>query len=349
MPNRFYVAPPNPLQALLLGEQSYNEANQNALRERAADLYRSGDTRGALSALLNSGDSKLLSALSDYEGTANSVYGTPIYGTNDKGETAVGSFDKRGQFRPIATPGFTPAPGVKTIQTPQGDYVINSKSGAPVGGGTAPAEGAPQPGQTPGFYPANNRGKAADVEIGKVQGEKAATIGQAKTTLDSAISNVDRMSDVARGIINNPALEKITGLQGVFPNMPGGRAANVQAQLDNLTSQVGFSVLQAMRDASKTGGALGQVSDFENRQLQNNLAALSRSQSADQYRAQLQKIIDWGEGVKQRLQAAYDKDYGSLPNASPSGIKVPRVGEVRDGYGYKGGDPSDPASWVKVK
>ncbi len=319
MPNRFYVAPPNPLQALLLGEQSYNDANQNALRQRAADLYASGDKTGALSALLNSGDSKLLTGLAHYEAAANSVYGTPIYGTDDEGHTAVGTFDKKGQFRPIATPGFTPTPGVKTIQTPQGEYVINSKSGAPVGGGAAPMEGAPQQGTTPGFYPADTQGVAAKKEFGKEQGERAAALGQAKATLDTATANIDRMSDVARSIINNPALSKITGIQGVFPNMPGGRAANVQAQLDNLTSQVGFSVLQAMRDASKTGGALGQVSDFENRQLQNNLAALSRAQSEDQFRAELRRVIAWGEGVKQRLQNAYNSDYGSIRKPQSSG------------------------------
>jgi len=318
MANRFYVAPPNPLQALLLGEQSYNEANQNALRQRAADLYASGDKTGALSALLNSGDSKLLTGLAHYEAAANSVYGTPIYGTDEQGNTAVGTFDKKGQFRPITTPGFTPTPGVKTIQTPQGEYVINSKSGAPVGGGAAPTTGAPQPGQpSPGFYPADNRGAAFDKEAGKVQGEKASTMGQAKSALDTAAANIDRMSDVARSIKDDPALSKITGIQGVFPNMPGGRAANVQARLDNLTSQVGFSVLEAMRNASKTGGALGSITEGEHKLLQNNLIALSRAQDEKQYREQLQKLIDWGDGVKQRLQAAYDKDYGSLPNASP--------------------------------
>ncbi len=35
--------------------------------------------------------------------------------------------------------------------------------------------------------------------------------------------------------------------------------------------------------------------------------------------------------------------------AKPSGVAVPKVGETRDGYRYKGGDPALPASWVALK
>src|SRR3546814_20638654 len=42
----------------------------------------------------------------------------------------------------------------------------------------------------------------------------------------------------------------------------------------SLKSQIACSVRQAMRDASKTGGALGAVSEKELSLLQNNLAAL---------------------------------------------------------------------------
>lgn len=331
--NQFSVRVPNALEALMLGEQAYTGAQQDIARKQAQDDLISGNTRSALARLIGANDPRMVQALGAYETAANTVYGTPIYGKGPNGEDQIGTFDKSGKFRPIDTGNFQPTPGIKTIETPQGTYVVGSKSGAPLGG-PAPVQGvqpAPsQPQQSPGFYPADNRGKARDVKLGGEEGEKAATLGQAKTTLDSAVANIDRLSDAVKSISNDPALGKITGIQGVFPNWPGGRAANVQARLDNVTSQAGFAVLQAMRDASKTGGALGQVSDYENRQLQNNLAALSRAQDEKQYREQLQKIVEWGEGVKQRLQAAFDQDYARLPkpNQQPT-TQAPQPTEMR--------------------
>jgi hypothetical protein len=47
-----------------------------------------------------------------------------------------------------------------------------------------------------------------------------------------------------------------------------------------------------MRAASKTGGALGQVSDREGALLQSSLGALDIGQSPTQFKAQLKKIKD---------------------------------------------------------
>lgn len=324
MANPFYVEPANPLQALMLGVQGYDrgrksvkEADLEAARKEAAQVMQSGgDTRGVLARLLSAGDFQTINALGQYHNNANSVYGTPIYGTGTDGKPAIGSFDKSGTFRQIATPGFTVTPGVKTVETSQGTYVIGSKDGQPTGG--MPAGAPPMPGQPPGaqprpgFFPNDHIGKSRDTRLGQEQGEKLAGMGQAKAALDNATTNIDRMGDVIRQIGADPALGKITGVQGVFPNWPGGRAANVQARLDNLTSQVGINVLQAMREASKTGGAVGNITEREWPILQNNLAALSRVQDEKQFRTELNKLVAWGEGVKQRLKQAYDTDYGSL-------------------------------------
>lgn len=45
-----------------------------------------------------------------------------------------------------------------------------------------------------------------------------------------------------------------------------------------------------MRAASKTGGALGQVSDREGQLLQSSLGALDQGQSPKAFREQLDKI-----------------------------------------------------------
>lgn len=365
MANPFYIEPANPLQALMLGSQAYGEAQLGGGRQRAADALRTGNEQAALAELLGVGATKDITALGHYQQGANSLYGTPVYLQKQDGTYGVGTFDKRGRPHVIDWgPGYSPTVPSKAIDVGTGTVMAPGRVAGPAGpSGTGittgqPSSQFPSPGAS-GVYPKDVAGAAREKQYGKEIGDRQAELGKAKAGLDNAFANINRMSDVARNIASDPNLGRITGLQGVFPNWPGGRAADVQARLDNLTSQVGFAVLQAMRDASKTGGALGQVSDFENRQLQNNLAALQRAQSPEQFKAELGKIIQWGDGVKQRLQAAYNQDYGSLPlpnagaqpttNVAPPRPTAPKIGEIRDGYRYKGGDPADEANWFKMK
>lgn len=72
--------------------------------------------------------------------------------------------------------------------------------------------------------------------------------------------------------------------------LPQSEARTFNAQLDTLKSNIAFGELTAMREASKTGGALGQVSDREGQLLQSALGALDQLQSADQLKGQLEKI-----------------------------------------------------------
>ena len=129
------------------------------------------------------------------------------------------------------------------------------------------------------------------------------------STLQSSNADLDRLATSANEILKSPGLSRITGIIGAFPNIPGSDAANAEANLLTLKSQVGFGVLQAMRNASKTGGALGNVSDAEGKRLEANLAALDKAQSYDQFKESLQKIIDFSAEAKGRLAGAYNLKY----------------------------------------
>lgn len=142
---------------------------------------------------------------------------------------------------------------------------------------------------------------------------------EAKAALDSTLSSMDRLRAAAEEALKDPNLGRVTGVMGMFPNMPGGGAADVENKLGNLKSQIGFTVLQAMRDASKTGGALGAISDKENELLQNNLAPLGKSQSTEQMRQSLQSIIDYVDGAKGRLNSTYQQQYGNSTPATAQG------------------------------
>ncbi len=83
-----------------------------------------------------------------------------------------------------------------------------------------------------------------------------------------------------------------TGVGSMLSGIPESGARNFAAELETLKANIAFNELTAMREASKTGGALGQVSDKEASLLQSALGALDPGQSPGNLRAQLQKIKD---------------------------------------------------------
>lgn len=169
------------------------------------------------------------------------------------------------------------------------------------------------------------------------------------STLRQGESSLDRLGGAASALMKHEGLKGITGLRGAIPNMPGSSAADAAAKLQTLKAQIGFSVLQEMRNASKTGGALGAVTERELGFLQNALDALDQAQSMEQFTESLGAIKNWSEEGKGRLQEAFNvKHRKRVGTESPQAASGPRVGTVEDGYRFKGGNPADQNSWEKV-
>jgi hypothetical protein len=82
-------------------------------------------------------------------------------------------------------------------------------------------------------------------------------------------------------------------------NIPGTKAANVSAELSSVASNIAFNALQAMRDASKTGGALGQVSERELDLLSSVEGSIRQNQSPENLKLQLQKVRESMDRVRQ--------------------------------------------------
>jgi hypothetical protein len=73
-------------------------------------------------------------------------------------------------------------------------------------------------------------------------------------------------------------------------SIPGTNAYNASRLLDSLKGRIAFESLQRMREASPTGGALGAVSDTEQKMLQNSVAALDPNMSPELLERSLQRI-----------------------------------------------------------
>ncbi|RWD74272.1 hypothetical protein [Mesorhizobium sp.] len=136
-----------------------------------------------------------------------------------------------------------------------------------------------------------------------------------KTSTRNASANIV-VDDIDRALANidaSPALT--TGLgAAISGSVPSTPAFNTDALIQTVKANAGFDKLQAMREASPTGGALGAVSDAENQMLQAAIGNLNTSQNREQLQYNLKRvsniyrdIID-GPGNGQR----YDLRTGAL-------------------------------------
>ena len=116
-------------------------------------------------------------------------------------------------------------------------------------------------------------------EIGGLSKGSTDAISQAGVVMDY----IDRISPMINGLT--------TGITGMATSkIPGTDSYDLAKLIDTVKANVGFSALQAMRNASPTGGALGQVSEMENRLLQATLGSLDQGQSPEQINKNLAEI-----------------------------------------------------------
>lgn len=107
------------------------------------------------------------------------------------------------------------------------------------------------------------------------------------------------------------------GYGGLLANLPQTEARKLRGKLDTLRANIAFNELAAMREASKTGGALGSVAVRELELLQNSLGNLDQLQDPQALVAELTKIKEaaqrWEQAAGGAAQAA-----PMQPTSSPS-------------------------------
>jgi len=91
------------------------------------------------------------------------------------------------------------------------------------------------------------------------------------------------------------------GAGSLLSKLPSTDARNFENDLNTLKANIAFGELTAMREASKTGGALGQVSERELALLEAALAGLDTGQSKDNFIKNLNRVKDsisrWKEAM----------------------------------------------------
>lgn len=186
----------------------------------------------------------------------------------------------------LQAPGAQPAPG-PAAPRPQ----------------TQPAPAANVP---PGLTP------KAQAELAKKRAEE---MPEARKAVDLQVQDLDRLTTLATEIKDHPGLGRATGTVGAMPSIPGGQAAQADALITSLKAQISGMKLQAMRNASKTGGAVGNVTEKEWPRLENMITALDPvKMGRETFQKKLDEFVVEVGKVKKTMDDAFTNEYGK-PNA----------------------------------
>ena len=131
-----------------------------------------------------------------------------------------------------------------------------------------------------------------------------------------------------------------TGASGaLFSLIPGTKAFDQKSVIETLEADAAFGALQALRDASKTGGALGSVSERELALLSASRGSLRQGQTADRFRENLENYIKTRNQMMLNVYDGFTQEYGSTAANEAFGVTgrdqliAPQAGEQQPAGG----------------
>ena len=220
---------------------------------------------------------------------------------------------------PVTAP--APQPVVTPVKKP---YVsLNQVNQIPPVAPPAPSD------QAVNQPPAGLSGKARQqwiIENSKKQmdiaAESAKNKPQEKLSAETALTNLTRMKNVAEELSGHKGLDSIVGKWNQYSIFDtSDNAINARALQSTLIKQSATAALQAMRDASKTGGAVGSVSEKEWPILEQQIAALDSAQTPKAYRIALKNLQTQLDASITNITQAYESRHGKLDFVQPKYYK----------------------------
>lgn len=197
-------------------------------------------------------------------------------------------------------------------------YVQPSKSGKP------PIVIGPAP--SPGEEEAQKQKAESNSKIMAFQPKATAAITRAENKAATVIDTAEKALEIIR---RNP--ESITGITGsALQYKPGSDAYQLAKYFETLKANVAFNELQAMKQESPTGSALGQVAVQELEGLQATLGSLAIGQSADALESSLLNIVSSTDSLIDSARNSYISDYGADVIGNEKAYDLSRVYDIPD-------------------
>jgi hypothetical protein len=186
----------------------------------------------------------------------------------------------------------------------------------------APKFAAPEnaPLETKAFY-SYNKNALINQPDSKYSPKKKMELREKQAPLQSAVNysltSIRDSLDAAQALKNNP--QYIDALTGRFSPLLTGTVGGVvisqdaktaNALLENILTRTFVSEIQAMRDASPTGGAVGSVTEKEMDALSKIRASLSVGMNKDEFIKQLDNYLSIANRSLKNIPVEYSKTFG---------------------------------------
>lgn len=254
----------------------------------------------------------------------------PFYLEGPGGEIIPAQTKKSGGYDMMDMPdGYKVAPGVEKVDLGT-HWAITDRAGNVIQ--TLPKQGDMQPGmgQTGAVDPATGLPRVApfpgtkeSIERGQAQTQARSRLNAAETQAGVVTDEIDKVIDLAQGGWSTGTLG---GAMGVVSTVAPTSRGELMNSLATIKGNISFDKLQSMREMSPTGGALGQVSDFENRLLQATAGPID-PMNPEQMVGTLQNIKDRYEDAVVAHHIAYLTDFEGLPRD----VADQAIQAIRDG------------------
>jgi hypothetical protein len=155
--------------------------------------------------------------------------------------------------------------------------------------------------------------------------KREAALPQAKQAVKTVSNTMSVIGQTVDSLLANPeGIDGITGLvYGVTPAITAS-ARKAKAELEQLKNLAFIQGITELRAASKTGAAVGNVTNREGDRFENLKASLDRSQSKDDLIAALKKLKTQADLTTQFMTEAFDDTY-SYKSAAPAGGRASGV------------------------
>lgn len=123
-------------------------------------------------------------------------------------------------------------------------------------------------------------------------------------TFEDQTANFDRLIDQAVQLVS----PYTTGYGVLIDRLPTTDARALNGIVESLQANLGFDTLQEMRNNSPTGGALGNVTDYENRRLSATITSLDPGIDGATFLERLQILREERQKALQRMRNAFNRD-----------------------------------------
>jgi hypothetical protein len=189
--------------------------------------------------------------------------------------------------------------------------------------------------QTMAMLASQQRAATSELQRERIQQQIDAQKEKQQEVADKKQMALDMSIRHANKVITDVAAAKelvgfgTTGIMGKASGIvPGTDAFNLNQRVLTLKANLGFDRLQQMRDASPTGGALGQVAVQELEALQASVGSLEIGQSQAELRNNLEKIDKHYKAWLAAVQGARGPEAQGTPVGTPTMRYNPATGKL---------------------